>query len=228
MKKFTLIELLVVIAIIAILAAMLLPALQQARARGQSAHCVNHLKNMGLASIQYGDDNVNYIPYGINNNSDANYSGYGSPALPLWYIRLAPYMGYQQNPAPNKFFWELQNPGDSSKIHTCVTKDNAKTNKYSINMHLALKAQANGPLQNPRFDHVFFPSRRFFIMDIATEFPQSYSPQSKIYPRRHNGGSNIVAFDGHVLWRNADHLYTLGFQFWNTPFDNFSRKLTME
>ena len=71
-KKFTLIELLVVIAIIAILVAVLLPALQKARASGLRANCVSNLKQWGLAFASYAGDNSGMVPW---RNTDCNNRG---------------------------------------------------------------------------------------------------------------------------------------------------------
>ncbi|MBN2712900.1 MAG: type II secretion system protein [Planctomycetes bacterium] len=72
-KAFTLVELLVVIAIITILASLLMPALSQARKLAIRTSCMSRMKQFGLLTIQYANDNADKIPVTANWNKSHSY-----------------------------------------------------------------------------------------------------------------------------------------------------------
>lgn len=211
---FTLIELLVVISIIAIIASILLPALNSARQKSLSASCLSNQKQIGIANASYANDFNNY-------------------ALPL-----GGEFGSKTHPTPAQICTEQKYIGDR-KVFLCPAgpklANDWKLEGYGRNSYI--KEDPRGPQWTPylsmnrpgkffkwhsvAFQDSFTPSNFPFLTDTAdfgsnnTATKQTYyfyfpnpdrtQKNGKVH-MRHTRRSNMLTLDGHVETRNYSGL----------------------
>jgi len=220
-KSFTLIELLVVIAIIAILASMLLPALNKARGSSQATKCLSNHKQLGSALAMYAGDHQDWLPTATVNGGTPGY----------WKLQLAAYIG-KQTPTWSDLTKDFKGFGKGSAFgcpNFAGLPDSIKVQEtaypglysglgwgrwYSYN---PLKTGTEGPLKMAKAQRV--ASETVLLGDVpdsetyVTTSKENYLTiawQNLIPTRiaiRHNGGGNYLWADGHAGGKRNAEMY---------------------
>jgi prepilin-type N-terminal cleavage/methylation domain-containing protein/prepilin-type processing-associated H-X9-DG protein len=219
---FTLVELLVVIAIIAILASMLLPALNKAREKAKSTFCVNNNKQIGTAVMSCVSDNDGWIPIGYQNGSQEKA---GPVDVGFRALRRGKYMTAKQWDCPadqtrgvsaanwpgdggvwKNYWWEPQDQNNESLVkcnpsylwnYSLGYWDVTKSTWYASNRKgrkiNSLKYSSNDILCADGETH----SRSIPFYSKSESF-WNYSANS-LHWGRHNRSINTLRADGHVV-----------------------------
>jgi prepilin-type N-terminal cleavage/methylation domain-containing protein/prepilin-type processing-associated H-X9-DG protein len=198
-RAFTLLELLTVISVIAILAAMLLPALSHARTSAQSIPCLNNLKQWGLATRLYITDNSDLLPReGLPNPQES--AGELNSTNKAWYLQLPDAIGlppYRTRPwrtnasiVPSGTTWLC--PANSRRCDASAKKNNL--------FHYCLNEGFDGVGAADKMDSKLssYGNASAIIWLFDSKNLPAIGVENFVHTNLHGRGANISFMDGHA------------------------------